>query len=994
MTEFLPLCDLLFNVISLAGYFCDIVFNVVFSYALLESGKFIYFALTATIVLSSLILSQFISLRWFLNKEKLLQRKTQQAHAIATQTQTDGSNQERHPMQMAQIIRWCFIPKNIVICLHCALVGIVWRYAKLLAPVELKNVKHEVRDLCMLRLIHAFCESAPMLLLQLHILVSDHSILTGGSTELRPKILRESTTISGLVVEGTESPTINSHAFRELNIVSAALSLFSVCWALASFSKNVRLQNVHRLILTWLGVIFQLLWRLGTITSRMLSLIIYGSFYYYWTFLVIILHWISMFLWIISPKNVFHGERISRVRKCLLAALIAFVYVFAYINLQEVNHRQKMVIFYTVMFLENLLLVGLWIFGIWAERPDGWYWIVVIMLLTFASGIFFMFLYYRFFHIRRLGYEINGMYTSKPSINCGNCYCNGKEHEHKVPPKIDPNSKSYYQGIPGVFSCRFINPIGMSATKRKKKKPTSFVPLSLSITELTTGAQQNGQVTQNGPMMVPFWKKQIAALQYAGSSENESSVSSRIDIHQKLQEKKQKQLAELQIIEEEIKQGKLGGPVQSVPHNGGDSGAKVSLPKEPIPKTKNHRNITPLGWPNVAELNESLSDLPYLQQNFQDSYPDGSILKENNLPHILSLASKRKVDSPSSYLHQQQKPEKISKKLSDNSDITDSLQRQLKIMNSAESQANRAMPPPSYRGAYSPETVFNRARNYSRGVPLDLHRPRQITGTYCTNLEASYIDKFPFNVVPPPRNRDPQQQRDRRAIPSISNQRFVEEDESEVVLSPHYLERTVKGAGKCDGGNFVPYNGNDDSFLNHLAQQNGPSDIDSQVSLPRSYTLPREFKYYRRNRSKKLKQEDIFVTSNNSSDGDVDSIDDTESERNYNIPPNMCRNLNCNLLHTNDTAMNYLNDIRLRESASPRTMLNGGGATTKESEMPTNDVIRNRSASAAYPESSAMEDDCLPDTNIGNYSNALLRQLRIQLYNDRKSGIFRHETKL
>lgn len=112
----------------------------------------------------------------------------------------------------------------------------------------------------------------------------------------------------------------------------------------------------------------------------------------------------------------------------------------------------------------------------------------------------------------------------------------------------------------------------------------------------------------------------------------------------------------------------------------------------------------------------------------------------------------------------------------------------------------------------------------------------------------------------------------------------------------------------------------------------------------------------------------------------------------------MCRNLNCNnLLHTNDTAMNYLNDIRLRESASPRAMLKSGGSgaggVPKESDMPTSDVIRNRSASA-YPESGAMEDNCLPDSNAGNYSNALLRQLRIQLYNDRKSGIFRHETKL
>lgn len=134
----------------------------------------------------------------------------------------------------------------ITILLHTCQLGILWRYAKLFIPVDLRYVKHEVRDLCkyninniksllilfflgMLRLLHAFCEAAPMLLLQLYILINR---------------------------DITHPP---SKPFLDLNVVSVALSLFSVCWALASFSKNVRLQNVHRLVLTWLGVIFQVL---------------------------------------------------------------------------------------------------------------------------------------------------------------------------------------------------------------------------------------------------------------------------------------------------------------------------------------------------------------------------------------------------------------------------------------------------------------------------------------------------------------------------------------------------------------------------------------------------------------------------------------------------------------------------------------------------------------------------------------------------------------
>lgn len=47
--------------------------------------------------------------------------------------------------------------------------------------------------------------------------------------------------------------------------------------------------------------------------------------------------------------------------------------------------------------------------------------------------------------------------------------------------------------------------------------------------------------------------------------------------------------------------------------------------------------------------------------------------------------------------------------------------------------------------------------------------------------------------------------------------------------------------------------------------------------MPRSYTLPREFKYYRRNKGRKFIKNERFIMSTNSSDGDVDSGDDNES---------------------------------------------------------------------------------------------------------------------
>lgn len=64
--EFLPLCDVLFNIISLAAYFCDIVFDVVMGYALYSQGHYVPFFITMVFVGASATVEQTMSLRWYL----------------------------------------------------------------------------------------------------------------------------------------------------------------------------------------------------------------------------------------------------------------------------------------------------------------------------------------------------------------------------------------------------------------------------------------------------------------------------------------------------------------------------------------------------------------------------------------------------------------------------------------------------------------------------------------------------------------------------------------------------------------------------------------------------------------------------------------------------------------------------------------------------------------------------------------------------------------
>lgn len=692
--EFLPFCDVLFNIISLASYFCDVVFDVVTVYTLFVHHETTWFALALSFILLSLILCQLMSVRWYFRKKRV---------------KVD--------------FKVFFI--GIIHVLQC---GVLWRYFKLFIPVDLARVKIEVRDLCMLRLIHAFCEAAPMLLIQLYLIWLK----------------------SGLF------------SLSDLNIVSTALSIFSVCWALASFTKNVRRRNIHRLVLTWLGVIFQFLWHLGTIASRVTALTVYATLYHYWVFVVIGLHWISMLLWLMSPKNVFHGESIFWMKRTGFCMLIAYVYIFCYVNLQEFNPRLKMIAFYITMFLENTLLMAVWLalrVGTdWFHYP-----VVVIVWGGFILGILFMALYYKFFHIRHLKQSLavasmHGSHSECAACPPGSCvdhsvrtstyflsetstneYSNGsfgvtyKPQNSAIFHSVNGSfSNGMVNNIPGVFNCR-LNP----ALKRKKKKPSSFIPPPVPVTSLS-----------NGKMSNPFWKR---SLPRPTGSDHESSVGSRVNIQQKLQEKKQQQLQELKEIEEEIKQGKIKRPHPL------DTSEQGTL-RQPIPHSKKQPWMRP----------ELPTEMPI---HFQ--YP--SLIGPSGMLGIRPKAKNR---------------------------------------------------------SQTPEILLSPHYLENSRIYYDYHEPR---GS--------------FSVVP---NLNLQHTSD---LSSNSNASGISRNKHQSNKKEH--------RDRCSA-----------MYKSYRI----PSDLDSQISLPRSYTLPREFRYYRRPKIRKSVRTDQFFVFNNSSDGDVDSGDDNDTD--------------------------------------------------------------------------------------------------------------------
>ncbi|KAJ8669872.1 hypothetical protein QAD02_001131 [Eretmocerus hayati] len=593
MHEFLPLCDVLFNIISLASYFCDIVFDLAMAYALAHYPRAppSLFPISVVLVVSSLVISQIVSVRWYLWGAR---------GKLRNNGNSNCDNEEKK-----KTLDWT---STSVLLLHGSQIGVLWRYFKLFIPVDLTYVKHEVRELCILRLIHGFCEAGPMLLLQVYLLaITNSGISSFGAVGFRnnPGSIQDENN------DGEPILLAEDAKLSELTAVSAGLSLWSVCWAVASFSKGAaRLRNLERLVLTWLGVLAQLVWRLGTVSARVGALVAYASVYGgQWLVIVVALHWLSMLTWLLlTPDGLFRSdEQLKPARKFAVASMLAFVYVFSYVNLHETNHRQKMLIFYSVMFLENSLLMGVWAVGVSQSeihghaRPAS---LIFTLLALFFGGLCFMGLYYRYFHVRRLRYEAGGRMNGASAITTlshqgtlQEKYWNGYDDKYQNAIGMR-KTKLTNSGIPGVFNCRFANP-AVTNPNRKKKKPTTFVPPPTQphiITSALGDANKWSNGNNNGPNLIPFWKRPISIASLNNDDDTSTRDKTDVDsnggsrnidlIHEKLREKKQQQLRELRAIQEEIKEGKLVPPPSaSTPQY---SNSLSASNQQPPPNTKLH----------------------------------------------------------------------------------------------------------------------------------------------------------------------------------------------------------------------------------------------------------------------------------------------------------------------------------------------------------------------------------------------------------------------
>ena len=319
--EFLPMCDLLFNLVSMIIYFCENVFGIIALIAIYHASSKYWALIGAAFVFASNFLCQYLSLRWLYKMKLEICKQKREAQEELEDEEECGRryyNRMTANMRNYQCGSCSWLPDGATevqlkfllsialdAIMHIFCLGFLVRYIKLVIPIlDTSRVKREARDLCMLRMIHGFVQSTPLLLLQAYMVCSQNY----------------------------------PSSVANLSITSIILSLINVCWALASFTKYARKKYMHKFVLTWLGILSQLLWRLGTISSRVAALTIYAVYYNYWMLIVLSLHWVTMFLWLIKPGNLLKDEvNLSRAKKFAYAVGAAWIYCFCYMNFEEVS---------------------------------------------------------------------------------------------------------------------------------------------------------------------------------------------------------------------------------------------------------------------------------------------------------------------------------------------------------------------------------------------------------------------------------------------------------------------------------------------------------------------------------------------------------------------------------------------------------------------------------------------------------------------------------
>ncbi|CAN0267555.1 unnamed protein product [Lampetra planeri] len=257
---------------------------------------------------------------------------------------------------------------------HLLQLGLAWRYVSVAylgvrsrgeAPCRRRlrwALLYASADASMLRLLLAFLQSAPQLVLQLCVMVQRS----------------RATLVPGVCV---------------------CSSLASLAWSVAAYHKTLRDSRDDKRPLGYRAAAAVALWHLLTAASRALAFALFASVFQLYFGVFLVLHWCLVTFWVVHAGTEFCASKWEEILCDLVAGVAG---TFCWVSVKGGPSRCRLAAFHALALAENAALALLWWFYRDRRLTDAYAApALAIVFGSFAAGLGFMLAYYGCLHPSR-----------------------------------------------------------------------------------------------------------------------------------------------------------------------------------------------------------------------------------------------------------------------------------------------------------------------------------------------------------------------------------------------------------------------------------------------------------------------------------------------------------------------------------------------------------------------------------------------------------------
>ncbi len=204
---------------------------------------------------------------------------------------------------------------------------------------------------------------------------------------------------------------LNLYISGALQYVGVFTSWTSLAWSFVSFASALRNSNPGKAKMQTSSKITMFFWRFFTVGGRVIALALFASAFGAWATLVLIgAHLLVMILWMLQQNSIYcsvetkdEEGNINVVehpyKEYFFRAMTAFILVFTFFNIAEGRTRLRALVYYTIVFAENLTMIVAWYLTA-STKTHAWYHApaIVLVIFGFFVGIGLQVMYYKCCH--------------------------------------------------------------------------------------------------------------------------------------------------------------------------------------------------------------------------------------------------------------------------------------------------------------------------------------------------------------------------------------------------------------------------------------------------------------------------------------------------------------------------------------------------------------------------------------------------------------------